>query len=732
MNWCVWLVVAGLHLAAAEQGGAASTAPSSSELPPTDPPSAAAPPTNAPPIDAPPEGVPRTEPSQHDAVSRHDENQMVVRARRRRAATETSISAREARVVAGTQGDPVKAVQNLPGIARASFGRGELVVWGAAPRDTRILIDGVEVPALYHLSGLRSVVHPDLVESIELMPGAWGVEFGRGIGGLVNVGTASLPSARVSGSVGVDLLDADASVATRPTERVRAAVTARRSVLGPLAELVADQALLSAAQDLVPIPEYLDSQAKVTFTLRQREELSVGLLAARDDIVRDLPAPDPTEARAETTSTSFLRVYGQYTRRGGGESIHATAWAGLDANTRTIALGTLETASTERTPLVGARVFTRQRALPALALQFGVDALVSQSAFERRGTLGLPAREGDRVVFGQAPSDGVNADRWSSALVDIAPFIAGDILLGGLVITPGVRVDGYALGASRLTPRVGTTPSIGTTRFAFVVDPRVAASWRTSSWLTLRAAGGTYHQPPSAAETSAVFGSPELGLEKATHVCTTAAAQLGLQTDLETTWFYRSAEDLVVRNSSPSPPLAKALVQDGVGWSTGATVLVRQRVGEDGFAWLAYTLSRSERQDNITARYRLSDFDQTHVVTALASGRVGNFNLSGRIRASTGTPRTPVAGAVYDARLDRFQPIFGSVNSERLPGFFQADARVDTMLRLGSLSSTLYADFQNITGQENAEEVVYSSDYSERGFIHGLPFLVVLGARVNL
>ena len=49
----------------------------------------------------------------------------------------TEVSAEEARRVPGTQGDVLKVVENLPGVARASAGSGEVVVWGAAPQGTR-------------------------------------------------------------------------------------------------------------------------------------------------------------------------------------------------------------------------------------------------------------------------------------------------------------------------------------------------------------------------------------------------------------------------------------------------------------------------------------------------------------------------------------------------------------------------------------------------------------------
>ena len=76
----------------------------------------------------------------------------------KREAVSTVIAADEARKVPGTQGDVLRVVENLPGVARASLGTGALVVWGAAPDDTGVYVDGVPVPRLYHDGGLRSVV----------------------------------------------------------------------------------------------------------------------------------------------------------------------------------------------------------------------------------------------------------------------------------------------------------------------------------------------------------------------------------------------------------------------------------------------------------------------------------------------------------------------------------------------------------------------------------------------
>jgi hypothetical protein len=660
--------------------------------------------------------------------------QSVVRARRKKSAHETSVAADEARVVPGTQGDPVKVVQDLPGVARAAFGRGDVVVWGAAPRDTRVLVDGVEVPMLYHLGGFRSVIGAGLVDNITLAPGAFGVDVGRAIGGVVDVTTRALDpdgDASPHGEASVDPIDAAAQVTFSPHEHARVVVAGRASLL----DLWWPAVVPDGVGDFVAVPHALDAQAKATFALRAREELTVGVLAARDALSRTIASVDPTSMRGDERKQAFARLFVRYARRGGGHSVHATAWLGVDERSSTTTNGASSASLTVSSPLAGARAFLRQRVLPALAVQTGVDALLTNSDLTRSGSLLLPPREGDPTIFGAVVAADVNADAWTTTQLNVAPYVAADITLGPATISPGLRLDGWALSASRLTPRAGTTPSIGTTTTTFSPDPRIAATYRTTSWLTLRAAGGIYHQPPPVDDTSAVFGNPRVGLERATHVAGGGVVRVVEDAagalDVDVTGFYRYAEGLLARVPSSQPPLAGALANDGVGVATGATVQVRRSQAGGAFGWLAYTLSRSERQDDVTARYRLADFDQTHVVTAVAGAPLGPFVVSARARAATGMPRTPVVGAVFDARRDAYEPVLGARNTTRLPPFFQLDARAETTLRAPPFVVDVALELQNVTLHDNAEEIVFSSDYSAHALVTGVPFLAVLGARVR-
>src|SRR5206468_7636258 len=104
-------------------------------------------------------------------------------------AVEQTLLTEEIKRIPGTQGDTLKAVQNLPGVARAPYGIGLLPVWGSSPNDTRVYVDGVNIPTLYHFGGLRSVVNSEMVDALTFVPGGYQVDHGLGLGGVIDVAT---------------------------------------------------------------------------------------------------------------------------------------------------------------------------------------------------------------------------------------------------------------------------------------------------------------------------------------------------------------------------------------------------------------------------------------------------------------------------------------------------------------------------------------------------------------
>jgi len=185
-----------------------------------------------------------------------------------------------------------------------------------------------------------------------------------------------------------------------------------------------------------------------------------------------------------------------------------------------------------------------------------------------------------------------------------------------------------------------------------------------------------------------------------------------------------------MRNPDESPLVAQALLPIGKGRSYGTQFLLRQQQWAHFFGWVSYSLLRSERQDAPGLAWRLFDYDQTHVFTALGSYDLGaGFEVGARFRAATGYPRTPVTGAYYNSSTNTYEPIFGAHNSIRIPAFYSLDVRFAKRLKIARTELEIYLDVQNVTNHANPEEIVYNTTYTQRGYITGLPILPVLGAR---
>ena len=111
------------------------------------------------------------------------------------AVTRYELSQPELKVVPGTFGDPLRVVQNLPGVARTPFGLGALVIRGASPNDSGIYVEGHKIPLLYHFLVGPGVLAPELIDRIDFFPGNFGVTYGRVTAGIVDVGIKTTPVA---------------------------------------------------------------------------------------------------------------------------------------------------------------------------------------------------------------------------------------------------------------------------------------------------------------------------------------------------------------------------------------------------------------------------------------------------------------------------------------------------------------------------------------------------------
>lgn len=660
-----------------------------------------------------------------------DDTRVIVVPGQPREPTATRVQAEDARVIAGSQGDVVRVVENLPGVARQTAGSGQLVVWGASPQDTRIYVDGVPMPRLYHEGGLRSVVLPALVDAVDLVPGGQGAMWGRGLGGLVAVSTRTPRRDRVGGRVAADILDASAMI-TAPLDRRRRwhiALGGRGSYVAAWGRRVIDP----RTAGLVPLPSYGDGQLRLSWQASSRDAIEIVAIGSGDRYRRGVPDPDPALAISDRRSNDFGRMYARWVHVDPrGTTVTVTPYVGLGRSARSTAVGPLITSLASEDVLAGLRANSTWRPRPWLTLDVGLDAEVSVVSLRRRGTLGLPQREGDIRVFGQPPPDDDGSDRWRVTRVGVAPYVQAEVALwdGRLAIVPGLRLDPYLRAIDRRTPAQAATPKVGTTQQDFAAEPRLAIVGRPAERVELRAAVGLQRQSPAPEDLSATFGSPGLPTSKALHVVIGVRSAITRTLAIDVTGFFLRSRDLAMRSAAASPLVGRALVASGTGRTFGVQALLRLEPTRGVFGWVAYTLMRAERRDRPDVPVRLSDYDQTHVLTALVGWALPRgFSLGARIRYATGFPRTPVVGAWFDATRNRYQPEFGAHNSIRIPAFAQLDARLAKRFSIARSQLEAYVEVLDVWNRRNAEELVYSADYGARGVISGVPILPSVGVQ---
>jgi TonB family protein len=684
----------------------------------------------------------------HEKRSDDEEEEIVVTAPRlKKQVVSTEVAATQAQKVPGTHGDVLKVVENLPGVARAAAGSATLVVWGAAPQDTRVYIDGVHVPLLYHGGGYRSILPSAFVKSVELVPGGYGPSFGRGLGGLVTVVKRPLDEDGVHGSVGADVIDASTDVRAKIAPGVHVAAGFRKSYLDSVLTGVTS----TNVGDIVPIPQYWDGQARVVYDLASHETLELGAFASSDRIANTLLNPDPSLTVRQTTGTDFQRVYLRYEKHlTEGAVVAATPWFGFNSTSLANSYGAIVTDVKNDSTLFGVRASWQGPLFEHVRGMVGLDAEMALSFLHRDGSIGAPPREGDVYVFGEPPPGQVGVDDWKTSIGSFAPYAEVEVsaLDDRLQIVPGARFDPFVTAASKTVPAAGKAPNIGITQDAPQVEPRISVHYAFTPEISGKAAFGVYHQAPQAEDLSAVFGTPTLTLSSANHYLAGATFQLTEALSVETTAFYSESTDLVVRSQAESPYLAHVLDQTGIGHSYGTQFLLRQQQVGRFFGWVSYSMLRSERKDAPGLDWRLFDYDQTHVFTALGSYDLGaGFEVGLRFRFATGYPRTPVAGAVTgsaggvdsighggafnDYRTNVYEPIFGRHNSIRIPPFAALDARVAKHFKWGRSDGEVYLDVQNVTNHGNPEEIVYNTNYTQRGYITGFPILPVIGVRLT-
>ncbi|HUJ62095.1 MAG TPA: TonB-dependent receptor [Kofleriaceae bacterium] len=621
----------------------------------------------------------------------------------------------------GGGNDALRGLQSLPGVARIPFGLGGLALRGAAPHDTRVFLDGIEVPILYHFGGLASFVPIEVLDHVELTPSGFGAEWGRGIGGVVVLDTRTVHPTRWTMQGEVSLLHAGALAIGPGPDGGSWTIGLRRSYV--------DAILAVVPVDLSLAPSYLDSQ--IRWESGDRHWMAIAF-ASDDDLTLE-GSPGGSAGGISTSNVSAFDYVSRFARLGMRYRDHGvtiTPWLGIDDY---VAQATEKGVNKgfSRTDLTSGLRAEVETAVLGGTLRTGLDGRATSYAYTIVNTP-------PPTPIMPHPS-GVLTRNGDQSAIDAGVFVEQEWrLLGGhLVVRPGVRADYFGLSDQS------------------VIDPRLTVIERPSPDVAITESLGVYHEPPLVTDLDPVFGPRTLPPEQSQQASASAEAPIasGLFVG-KVTGYVQAMDNLPVDVVTGATPIAanggeqaggllaisRELVDEefgsysyreyvGHGRAWGVELLARREIGQIT-GWVSYTYARSfrtgdPRQDPTYYPYVL---DQPHMLTAVATSPIGaKWRVGGRFRYVTGNPITPVATAYYNAAKKTWTAVDGPILSQRLPDFVQLDLRIDRLWRRRSGLWDLYLDVQNVTNTQNAEGVTYSADYKTQYYTHGLPIFPSLG-----
>ncbi|HEX3481859.1 MAG TPA: TonB-dependent receptor [Kofleriaceae bacterium] len=630
--------------------------------------------------------------------------------------TRRTIQRQQMTSVPGTFGDPIRVIQTLPGIQRAPFGLGLLLIRGSNPDDTGIYVDGHEVPSLFHFLGGPSIFNAEMLDSLDLYPGGFPARFGRHHGGAVALELRPSQSDGVHGSAKIDFIDSGGYLRAPITRDLSIAVAGRRSYIDLFLGFVLPQPAQGGQRIVTPV--YYDYSARVDYNLHDNGRLSLFVIGSSDTLHVLNKDPDAELSTDLNSAVKFLRVIGGYERPIAGDLklTLSPAW-GRDtvtfAGAQAEAAGPFSSISVVNDSL-SYRMRVHGKLAPSLTIDSGLDLLSRVTRYQAL----LPVD--DQLIDSRGVDIPPTQLFRGAQLIGLGSYIdLGVDVSSRLKLIPSLRIDGYLLdGVARNS-----------------IDPRLVARYQVSPTLTVKAYLGHFSQPPQPEGFDRRFGNPNLDIEHAIHTGIGYEWKPDRLWSIDSELYYVGRYDVAVFTSAvaqnPDGTFSNVnFLSEGKNHSTGLELLIKREISEHAYGWVSYTYSRAFQQSHPDSDVVPTAFDQPHVLNAVASYKPGSgWEIGGRFQLASGRPDTPVIGATYDADTGRYVAIRGTARSIRTPLFLQLDTRVEHDWLYERWSLGLYLDIINVTNRKNVEAVQYDYRFRNSSPITSFPILPTLGVK---
>ena len=629
-----------------------------------------------------------------------------------------SFSAVEIETYPGGNNDIAKVAQSLPGISPSIGGfRNDFIIRGGAPNESVYYLDGVEIPNINHFStqgsagGPVGMLNVSFIREVTLSSSAFGAEYDNPLSGVLAFEQREGNDQKYSGNVRIGASEAGATfngpLFKRGKERSNTTlmVSARRSYLQFVFALVG-----------LPIrPDYWDYQWKLNHKIDDRNSLTFIGLGSIDDF--SVVAPDDfdveQQAALETAPiieqrTITLGLTWKHKFKDGTGQVNTT----LSTNRLKNIFSQYQDNENKTGVLFRNDSKEQETKLRVHATQYIKDWKISY---------GLNVQQS---VYTNNTDDIVGGLGYETA-IDFAKYgffgkLSRSFVNNRLSLALGLRsdADSFTNGSTLIDN----------------LSPRLSASYmlnESSSW-KLNASVGRYFKIPTYTMLGFRNNSGEF-INKSNRYTQSDHYVFGVEYNLSPS--ARFTVEAFRKDYSQYPvsvldgvSLAnkgagfevlgnEAVIDTGSGQSKGIEVLFQQKLSNNFYGILAYTLFSSEFSGINNIRLP-SVWDSGNLLTFTGGYKLPkNWEVSLRYRYAGATPFAPTDTAATLITYPQIIIDYSRLGENKLSTFKQGDFRLDKKWNFEKLSFNFYIEIQNFLAQENPRPDEYTLARTDEGVL---------------
>jgi len=595
----------------------------------------------------------------------------------------------------GAGGDPLRALQSLPGLTYTDDEEDLPAVRGSRPGDNYFQADFAPTGYLTHLFGL-SVFNADLIKKFNIYRSAYGPEFTGASGGVFDIELREPKNDRLRASFDISLSQAGALIEGPINETQSFYLAGRFSYIDLIiGKQLEDEEPEEGEPEIIEFPKYSDYQGKYVWEPSDKNKLTFQFNGASDDgAIRNEEGSEDVDTDPIFAGTiSFSQLFHEQALVWHHQANDKLSFKSLVSHSLSGDKGSIGSAGDF--DLENDSILLKSHAFYSLNdrhdITFG--GLVVRSDIDLDVTFSLPpCGEFEPECF----STGVEqkTETLDEAFTGVEAFIKDNwYVTDKLTLYPGLAFHGEDYLDKQF------------------IEPRLAAEYALNDSTLLTAGVGLYNQSPDYVVSSEVFGNPDIEYAKSVHT------QVGIQKNYDHGWsvkselYYKTLDDL----ATTDPDLIYS--NDGEGSSYGLDTLIRKTLTNKFSGWAAISVSESDRKDKRTGESFVFEYDQPLNISLVGTYKYNKkWSFGAKVAVHSGAPYTPVTGATEDPNEPGFfRPSYGKLNSRRFPLYHRVDVRIDrTYLRKGDNTMGAYLEVQNLLGTENAAGYDYNADYTER------------------